>query len=355
MADKFQKYATKYGLTPSQAKAIVSIIANEVNCNNCLEFITVNEDEPTSPKVGDGWYNPDDGSFNIYDGDEWQEVGGGGARPSEECCPAENGLTLSGDMYYLGGELTENTLIESYGETFRIIYNPTGTDTWSINLFEPVPGFNMLAAGYADSASGGKNVKNIIALTDSILMNAANNSDIEMGTVIAKGDRATIAYTDVTGSGVNNSSVKASKGLVTLDGPVVFIDSELIQLDGSTDIVMETLQKLTITSEDTSGTDSKSITINTGDNASGNTGSITIAPGSATDGNGGELRLTSGRSNTTGIGGNIVITPSTGGTTDGVLIITNLPKFDNDGDAGIGGLAQHTVYKTSTGELRIKL
>lgn len=179
MADKFQKYATKYGLTPSQAKAIVSIIANEVNCNNCLEFITVSEDEPTSPKEGDGWYNPDDGSFNIYDGSDWQEVGGG-ARPSEECCPAENGLTLSGDMYYLGGELTENTLIESYGESFRIIYNPTGTDTWSINLFEPNPGFNMLAAGYSDSASGGKNVKNVIALTDSILMNAADNSDIEM-------------------------------------------------------------------------------------------------------------------------------------------------------------------------------
>lgn len=354
MADKFQKYATKYGLTPSQAKAIVSIIANEVNCNNCLEFITVSEDEPTSPKEGDGWYNPDDGSFNIYDGSDWQEVGGG-ARPSEECCPAENGLTLSGDMYYLGGELTENTLIESYGETFRIIYNPTGTDTWSINLFEPVPGFNMLAAGYSDSASGGTNSKQLLALSSSIGFRASDDDSIHYSAISSQDAQATMTYTDVTGGGINNSSVSVSEGITTLDAPVVFIDSELIQLDGSADIVMETLQNLTITSEDTSGTDSKRITIDTGDNASGNTGSITIAPGSATNGNGGNINITSGRSLTTGAGGNIVIAPSPGGTRNGKLLIRNLPVFDNDSDAGIGGLAQHTVYKTSTGELRIKL
>lgn len=353
MADKFQKYATKYGLTPSQAKAIVSIIANEVNCNNCLEFITVSEDEPTSPKEGDGWYNPDDGSFNIYDGDEWQEVGGGGARPSEECCPAENGLTLSGDMYYLGGELTENTLIESYGESFRIIYNPTGTDIWSINLFEPNPGFNMLAAGYSDSASGGTNSKQLLALSSSIGFRASDDDSIHYSAISSQDAQATMTYTDVTGGGINNSSVSVSEGITTLDAPVVFIDSELIQLDGSADIVMETLQNLTITSEDTSGTDSKNITIDTGDNASGNTGTIAIRPGTATNGNGGHINIISGESLTAGIGGNIVIIPATGGTTDGVLIIANLPTFADE--AAAAALATNTVYKTATGELRIKL
>lgn len=144
--------------------------------------------------------------------------------------------------------------------------------------------------------------------------------------------------------------------MVTLDGSVVFIDSELIQLDGSTDIVMETLQKLTITSEDTSGTDSKSIIINTGDNASGNTGGITIQAGRATNGNGGNINIASGKSSTTGIGGNIIIAPSSGGTTNGNLLIFNLPTFNNDSDAGlIGNLIPNMIYKTATGELRIKL
>lgn len=158
--------------------AISKIIDSKLLCLNisCINPNTktyTQPTEPTTPYEGDTWYNTDTEIFYIYVNGSWEEVTSGGVNPDQECCPAENGMYLDTDTYKLGGELTENTLIESYGESFRIIYNPTGTDIWSINLFEPVPGFNMLAAGYSDSASGGKNVKNVIALTDSILMNAA--------------------------------------------------------------------------------------------------------------------------------------------------------------------------------------
>ena len=37
------------------------------------------------------------------------------------------------------------------------------------------------------------------------------------------------------------------------------------------------------------------------------------------------------------------------------LRIVNLPTYADDAAAGVGGLSQNTVYKTPTGELRIKL
>lgn len=39
----------------------------------------------------------------------------------------------------------------------------------------------------------------------------------------------------------------------------------------------------------------------------------------------------------------------------GLDILPNIPTFANDAAAGTGGLVQGTVYKTATGELRIKL
>ena len=39
----------------------------------------------------------------------------------------------------------------------------------------------------------------------------------------------------------------------------------------------------------------------------------------------------------------------------GGLVLSNLPTYDNDADAGLGGLSTNNVYKTTTGELRIKL
>lgn len=38
-----------------------------------------------------------------------------------------------------------------------------------------------------------------------------------------------------------------------------------------------------------------------------------------------------------------------------LVFMTSLPTYANDAAAGAGGLAQHGVYKTATGELRIKL
>lgn len=38
-----------------------------------------------------------------------------------------------------------------------------------------------------------------------------------------------------------------------------------------------------------------------------------------------------------------------------LVYLTNLPTYASDALAGAGGLAQHGVYKTATGELRIKL
>ena len=354
MADKYQKYAAKYGLTPNQVKAMINIIANEINCDECLEFIIVSEEEPEQPKKGDAWFNPDDGSLNIYDGEDWQEIGLG-ARPESSCCPADNGLTLTGDTYYLGGELVENTTIESYGETFQIIYNPTGTDTYSINFIEPVSGLNMFVAGYADSGSGGTNFKSLLALSSAVGLTASDDNTIQYTAITSFDSHANLTYTDVTGSGADNSSVNVSKGLVTLDAPVIFLDGELISLDASSDIVMESQQNLKITSEDTSGTDSKVIDIRTGDNANGNTGSILIVAGSATTGNGGNVEITSGKSFTSGNGGNIVLKPSAGGTNNGRVLIQNLPTFADDAAAGVGGLIADMVYKTASGELRIKI
>ena len=39
----------------------------------------------------------------------------------------------------------------------------------------------------------------------------------------------------------------------------------------------------------------------------------------------------------------------------GTMSITGLSTYDNDSSAGTGGLTTGEVYKTSTGELRIKL
>jgi len=40
---------------------------------------------------------------------------------------------------------------------------------------------------------------------------------------------------------------------------------------------------------------------------------------------------------------------------DDLVLMTALPTYADDAAAGAGGLAQHGVYKTATGELRIKL
>ena len=40
---------------------------------------------------------------------------------------------------------------------------------------------------------------------------------------------------------------------------------------------------------------------------------------------------------------------------DDLIFMPSIPTYANDAAAGAGGLAQHGVYKTATGELRIKL
>ena len=345
MADKYKVYGKHYGITPSMAKAIVKIVENEINCNECLDIVTVGErpenvnfaiyfdtDEPAGAVSGDVWVDTDNGSMYIYNGITWTT----GFR-----WDFENGITNDAGNVKLGGELIENTIITSSGETFQITYNPTGTDVWSINLMEIFPGFPIFTAGYTDTSSVGKNYKNVIALTDAVAITAAEDSDIEFSSATAKGDRAVLTYTDQAGGGADNSSVKASKGFVTLSAPETRIESETITIESigsptTIEFIKETL-------------------IQTEANGAGNTNKISIQAGNATNGNGGNLGISGGKSLISGTGGNINITPGAGVTANGSLIIANLPTYADDAAAGLGGLAANTVYKTATGELRIKL
>lgn len=345
MADKYKVYGKHYGITPSMAKAIVKIVENEINCNECLDIVTVGErpenvnfaiyfdtDEPASAVSGDVWVDTDNGSMYIYNGTTWTT----GFR-----WDFENGITNDAGNVKLGGELIENTIITSSGETFQITYNPTGTDVWSVNLITPAPGYNMFVAGYADSASGGKNYKNVVALTDFVSIVAADDSDLEFSSATVKGDKAVLTYTDVSGSGADNSSVKASKGFVTIIAPETRIESETITVESiGSPTTIEFIKETNIQTEA---------------NGAGNTNGINIQVGTATNGNGGDIQIISGKSLISGNGGDIIVEPSTGVTATGNLIIKNLPTYADDAAAGLGGLTANTVYKTAGGELRIKL
>lgn len=117
MASKIDNYSRKYGITGGIANAIVNIIKNEVECNGCLDVVTVgdrpenvnfaiyfNGEEPASAVSGDLWVDTDNGSLYIYNGTTWDT----GFR-----WDFENGITNVSGNVKLGGTLMENTTIDS--------------------------------------------------------------------------------------------------------------------------------------------------------------------------------------------------------------------------------------------------
>lgn len=188
--------------------------------------ISFSKPAPADPAEGDYWFTTDTGKVYIYNGVTWDVV-------SSYIINGTNAV----DVSILSGINKLNfATTEGKVEVARV---PVDDDvTQFMVLQEPAPGIYQSIFGHTNGDADDYTM--LVVQNDRVLMQATADKTDQIAMVVATDNNASLQFTDVSGGGVNNTTITAGDGIVTITSPVVLIDTPDLRIDTVPTTAVET-------------------------------------------------------------------------------------------------------------------
>lgn len=239
---------TKKVFTENGPASLENLVCDILNCKfgmDCCDensgigqgfqlFIT--KTTPSEPNEGDYWFDPVTGEVKYYNGTNWGTKVQYIINGSTSVAINTNTVTNNIDFATTEGKLTLSRI-------------PVGDNTIQfVTLQEVAPGQFSVMAGL--TSVDNSNFSFLYANETGVSLRSTADITTDLIEIEASDLAATMKFTDINGSGVDNSTITAGAGIVNLDAKTVVVNSSDFRIDLPGDVVTNVPYILTIDNAD---------------------------------------------------------------------------------------------------------
>lgn len=235
---------TKKVFTENGPASLENLVCDILNCKfgmNCCDENPGEEQNfrlfttkitPSEPNEGDYWFSPSTGEVKYYNGTTWDIKVTYIINGTMENKVFTNTGINSIDFVTTEGKLT-------------LARTPVGDNIRQfVTLQEVTPGQFSVVAGL--TSIDNSNFSFLYAKETGVLLRSTADITTDLIEIEAGDLAATMKFTDINGSGVDNSTITAGAGIVSLDANTVVVNSSDFRIDLPGDVVTDIPYTLTI-------------------------------------------------------------------------------------------------------------